>query len=139
MWEKLARFVAIRPRSEREVDVWLRKKKVDTREALELKEKLRTLDLLDDLAFATWWIDQRNTFRPKSKKLLVYELRQKGVNNDTINQALSESDFNEAELIKKVAAKYAQRSSEKLAALLQRRGFSWETISGIIPHDDNEG
>ncbi|OGM76661.1 hypothetical protein A2188_00985 [Candidatus Woesebacteria bacterium RIFOXYA1_FULL_43_9] len=139
MFEKLARFVGIRPRSEREIDLWLRKKKVDTKEALELKEKLMTLDLMDDLAFATWWIDQRNTFRPKGKKLLVYELKQKGVKSGVIEEALEASDFNERELAKKVVAKYVQREPEKLVTLLQRRGFSWETISGIIPHNDNEG
>ena len=139
MFEKLARFVGIRPRSEREIDLWLRKKKVDTKEALELKEKLMTLDLMDDLAFATWWIDQRNTFRPKGKKLLVYELKQKGVKSGVIEEALEASDFNERELAKKVVAKYAQREPEKLVTLLQRRGFSWETISGIMPHNDNEG
>lgn len=139
MFEKLARFVGIRPRSEREIDLWLRKKKVDTKEALELKEKLMTLDLMDDLAFATWWIDQRNTFRPKGKKLLVYELKQKGVKSGVIEEALEASDFNERELAKKVVAKYVQREPEKLVTLLQRRGFSWETISGIMPHNDNEG
>jgi len=139
MFEKLARFVGIRPRSEREIDLWLRKKKVDTKEVLELKEKLVVLDLLDDLAFAAWWIDQRNTFRPKGKKLLVYELKQKGIKGGVIEEALDASDFNERELAKKVVAKYAQREPEKLVTLLQRRGFSWETISGIMPHNDNEG
>lgn len=139
MWEKLARFVAIRPRSEREIDIWLYRKKVDPKEALELKEKLQALDLMDDLAFAIWWIDQRNTFRPKGKKLLVYELKQKGIKGEIIHQALSASDFNEVELAQKVVNRYAQKSPEKLTAFLQRRGFSWETISGIIPHNDNEG
>lgn len=139
MFEKLARFVAIRPRSEREIDIWLRKKKVDLKEALELKEKLVALELMDDLVFAAWWIDQRNTFRPKGKKLLVYELKQKGVKGEIISQALDESDFDEVALAKKVAVKYAQRKPEKLGTLLQRRGFSWETISGIIPHNDNQG
>ena len=54
---------------------------------LELKEKLVVLDLLDDLAFAAWWIDQRNTFRPKGKKLLVYELKQKGISGEIIQEA----------------------------------------------------
>jgi len=139
MWEKISRFVAIRPRSEREIDLWLRKKRVDTNEALELKEKLHSLDLLDDLAFATWWIDQRNTFRPKGKKLLIYELKQKGVKGGVIEEALGASDFDERELAKRVVAKYAQREPEKLVTLLQRRGFSWETISGIMPNDDNQG
>ena len=139
MWEKISRFVAIRPRSEREIDLWLRKKRVDTNEALELKEKLHSLDLLDDLAFATWWIDQRNTFRPKGKKLLIYELKQKGVKGGVIEEALGASDFDERELAKRVVAKYDQREPEKLVTLLQRRGFSWETISGIMPNDDNQG
>jgi SOS response regulatory protein OraA/RecX len=48
-------------------------------------EKLIEKRWLDDLDFARQWIENRNTFRPRSNRLLAYELRLKGVADDKHN------------------------------------------------------
>ena len=80
-YDKILRFGALRPRSEKEYMDWLRKYKVPQSLHKELFNRLKRLDFLNDRKFATWWIEQRLNFRPKSKRVLIQELRIKGIKN----------------------------------------------------------
>lgn len=89
-WYNLSlKQIAARPRSEKELWDYLKRKKVTG----ELIEKIVSLLLdqgfLGDLEFTAWWIDQRVTFRPKSTIVLRQELRQKGVSNEVIDEVLT--------------------------------------------------
>lgn len=138
---KVLRFSTIRPRSEKEIKLWFKRKGVPQDLQNNLFGRLKRLGLADDSAFASWWVEQRNQFRPKSKKALFLELRQKGIEQDLINSILEEkSDISEIDLAKKVVAKKLKRvasfsredAREYLFGLLSRRGFSWETARKAI-------
>lgn len=77
--DKLINFTTLRPRSEKEIELWLLRKKVGKNYHKDLWNKLKHLELVDDQKFAKWWIDQRLEFRFKSKRELEQELRVKGI------------------------------------------------------------
>ncbi len=139
-YDKLVRFTTLRPRSEKEVNDWLRKYKVHKSIHKELFIRLKRLDLLDDRKFAQWWIEQRITFRPRGKRALSFELRQKGIDRDLINQILSEVKIDEqkiaCQLLKKKKYKWEKlgklKARKKMSEFLARKGFSWAVIKESI-------
>lgn len=138
--ERVLKFLSIRPRSRQEIINYL-KKKIPQDEILREKvlKETETLDLIDDRDFACWWIEQRITFRPKGKKALFFELRQKGLGKDLIEEILNEK-IDEMVLIKPLAWKRwlslkrlpKEVAQQKLIGFLSRRGFSWETIKKVL-------
>ncbi|MBX4205665.1 RecX family transcriptional regulator [Candidatus Microgenomates bacterium] len=145
-YEKLLRFAMLRPRSEKEIDGWFKRKKVPEQIWSDLIKKIKHLDLLDDLKFAAWWIDQRNSFKPRSKKLLKLELLQKGIDKETISQVLSDQEMDEVAIAthllerkKSLIEKLPDESAkQKLVGFLSRKGFNWETIDMVIKRVTND-
>ena len=78
-WDKLLKFATLRPRSEKEINDWFKRKKVHESLHKELTEKLDHLKLINDEEFARWWVDQRLSFKSKSKRDITQELRIKGI------------------------------------------------------------
>lgn len=161
LYEKALRYLAVRPRSEREVGGYLKRKASDLRsQASELKEeekaviiekiisKLKDSEYLNDRAFAKWFIEQRlNAKYPKGKKLIQIELRSKGVSQETVEnvysafvETLHEASLQEDNIVtvlaKKQAAKYSgleeQKFKQRLFAYLLRRGFEWEAVKAAV-------
>lgn len=132
------RFVSYRPRSEYEVRTHLRRKSFEDDVVDHVVEYLTALDFIDDLAFANYWVEQRETFRPRSRFALSQELRQKGISRELIDSALEEVDESAAarRAVQKRAYHWAglpeQAYKEKMAGYLQRRGFSYELIRETI-------
>lgn len=53
-------------------------------------DRLVGLGMLDDAAFAAQWIESRDRARPRGERALQAELRQKGVDGETISRMLEE-------------------------------------------------
>lgn len=53
-------------------------------------ERLADLGVLDDKAFAAQWVESRDRARPRGERALRAELRQKGVDAETIARTLDE-------------------------------------------------
>src|SRR4051794_15087380 len=66
-------FLAARPRREPEVRRRLQKAGHDTETIDAALERLRGARLVDDAAFASYWLEQRQTFRPRGARLLRAE------------------------------------------------------------------
>ena len=129
------RYLTARPRSERELRDRLRRRQVGEVVIDRTVEKLRTKGLLDDFTFAQYWVDQRVTFRPRSRRMLEMELRQKGVDGEAIKGVILDMD-DEAEAYR--AAQRRARSLpaddfdsffKKLVDHLRRRGFGYVTAA----------
>ncbi|KKP30846.1 MAG: Regulatory protein RecX [Candidatus Woesebacteria bacterium GW2011_GWE2_31_6] len=73
-FDKLLRFVIVRPRSEKEIKDYLKRKKVHESLNEELFNRLNRLELINDTKFSKWWVDQRLVFKNKSKKDLKFEV-----------------------------------------------------------------
>src|SRR5207248_5546259 len=84
-------FLSYRPRSEREVRARLQMKDVPPPIVESVIERLRRLRLVDDQEFARYWVEQRQTHRPRGARLLRQELRRKGVDADTTTDVLEQS------------------------------------------------
>ena len=50
--------------------------------------RLTGLGILDDAAFAAQWVESRDRARPRGERALQAELRQKGIDSDTIARTL---------------------------------------------------
>jgi regulatory protein len=131
-------FLGYRPRSEAEIRARLRRRKFDERPIENAIQRLEEQGLIDDLAFAQFWRENRDSFSPRSKRLLEMELRTKGVPPHVIEDTLESSDdqLNAYRAgAKKARALQALEYSafrEKLVALLQRRGFGYDVIGSTV-------
>lgn len=116
-------FLSFRPRSEWEVRFHLKRKKYEDIDAV--VEKLKSIGQIDDEKFAQWWVEQRNTFRPKGQRAINMELSRKGVK---VKVKLE----NETELATKLLLKKIFTSKEQAFRYLFSRGFSYDTIEIVI-------
>jgi regulatory protein len=101
-------------------------------------EQLMTLGYLDDVAFARFWIDNRSTFKPLSSQALRYELKQKGVADSIIVDALAEIGDADAALraaqsqLRKWRGRSRQDFKQQLGNFLQRRGFGYSVVNSTV-------
>lgn len=139
-YHRVLDLLSRRPYSTGEVQRYLQQKQVAPHHSERVIERLTDVGLLDDLAFARFWIENRETFQPRSAIAIRYELRQKGVDAETIDQALDEGDFDEEETAYRAGVKVLSRLrkyedkrefTQKLAGVLGRRGFQWEVIRRV--------
>jgi regulatory protein len=134
------RFLAQRPRSEYEVRQRLRRAGLDADTLEGVLTKLREHQLVDDRAFADYWVEQRQTFRPRAARLVRAELARLGVppaGAEAATAALHESA--EADAYRAAARRAAQLRGldefafrARLGQWLGRRGFDWETITPVV-------
>jgi regulatory protein len=127
--DKVYRYLALRPRSEKEIIDYLKKKRASFKERQKILTLLKQQDLIDDIAFTDWWLDQRSSFRPKGRIALKMELRKKGIAQEIIEKKLTEID--ELTLARKAIQKKS-RDPQKITTFLKYRGFSWPTIKSVL-------
>lgn len=129
--DRAARFIAVRPRSEQEVRRNLKGKDVDPAVIDAAVERLYKLGYLDDAAFAAFWVKDRSTFKPISPRALRYELKQKGVPESDIAEALADVEVDDAAYraaqsqVRKFRGGDKAEFRKKLNGFLQRRGFGY--------------
>lgn len=139
---KLLNYSTLRPRSEKELFDWLKRKKVPEKIYKRLFDRLKRLELLNDEKFAQWWVEQRLEFKKKSIKELKYELLQKGIDKNIIENVISSVDIDELKLAiyqyNKSKYKWNKFDSrvkiEKVSAFLVRKGFNWDIIQNVIKY-----
>lgn len=110
-------YLAYRPRTEAEVRRHLARKDASPEMVDAVVARLRDLHFLDDAAFASLWVENRQMFRTRGARLLNAELRQKGIEKDLAAQAVTDAVETEDEH----AA--AHRAAEKKAATLPVTDF----------------
>ena len=115
--------------------------------------KLKEQNLLDDTAFAQFWKENRQMFRPRSQRLTRMELRKKGVADEIIDEVTEKLDdmesayqaaLSKAQLLPKQEYEVFRR---RLGDYLKRRGFGYAVINQTVkriwqelkePNDINE-
>jgi regulatory protein len=137
--ERTLNFLSYRPRSVAEVRRYLTEKKFDTAAIDQVIARLGQAGLLDDEAFARYWLENRDTFKPRGSRALRYELNQKGIATSIIDDLLTDYDENDAAFRAALprAQKLAQRHDadtfrSKLLAFLKRRGFSFDVARDTV-------
>jgi regulatory protein len=137
-------FLSYRARSEKEIKQNLLKHEYSENIVERTIERLRESKLANDNQFAKTWVENRNTFRPRSKRVLTMELRQKGLDEETVKTAVAA--VNENSLAYESAKKRANRFQrlersefrKKLSDYLARRGFPYSVVSSVVTQVWNE-
>src|SRR5579883_3243896 len=101
---------------------------------------------IDDEAFAKQWVEDRADRKRYGKSRLAAELRRKGIEKETVQEAVGGVE-DEAELRRALEAARSKWRAESLesgdrdailaekrriANFLQRRGFSWNIITQVF-------
>lgn len=145
--DKALKLLSFRPRSKKEIYIRLsqlaQKKgithKILDKVILDLEEK----NFINDDDFVKWWIEQRDSFRPKGKRVLKQELKNKGIEPKTIDKIFAEQNItstHELELALFLARKKLGKLpklpenmlKKKITNHLISRGFSWDIISEAV-------
>lgn len=132
------RFLGYRARSVVEVRRNLRGKKYEDALIERVIAYLLEAKLLDDVAFATYWVEQRETFKPRGRRALQQELMQKGVSRPVIEEVLD--DLDETGSARRAAETRIRRWNHlpydefraKMGGFLQRRGFGYGIVRQVI-------
>jgi regulatory protein len=131
-------FLSYRPRSIAEVRENLQKKEFSAETIESVIARLTETRLLDDEAFARYWVDNREQFGPRSARALRFELRRKGVSDDAIQVSLDGLDEDMAAYrAGKAQARRLSAAEElvfrkRLGDYLLRRGFSYGVIKQVV-------
>ncbi len=131
-YERAVKLIDHRPRSEAEVRQRMQRQGTAPDVIEKVVERLTTVGLLDDAKFARLWVENRDAFRPRSRRMLRYELRQKGLDEESIAQALEQVDDEQS--ARHLAMRRGQRLShldwpdfrQKLMGYLARRGYPYD-------------
>ena len=134
-------FLSYRPRSREEVRRYLRRKETPAAVIEDTMARLERLDLINDEAFTTFWVENREQFSPRGARALKNELRMKGVERAVVDEAIS--DENDAELALRAGRKKAlslvriptmdfAMFRTRLGSFLQRRGFGYDVTKHTV-------
>lgn len=132
------RYLSPRPRSETEVRNRLRRQGYDADTIQQVIDKLKEQKLIDDADFARFWRENRENFRPRSRRFIEFELRQKGVDAETAAEITAglDDELNAYRAAQRKAGSLKgldyQNFRNRLSAFLKQRGFSYELINRTI-------
>jgi len=138
--DRALNYLSFRPRSREEVRRYLRRKETPPEMLDAVLERLDGLDLVNDHAFAEFWIESRERFSPKGVQAIRSELRMKGVSREVVEEMVTDEQDEELALRagRKKALSLIQSSKDyntfrtRLGSFLQRRGFAYDITARVV-------
>lgn len=129
-------FLSYRARSEREVRDRLRRGRYSQEAIDHAISRLRDWRYLDDEDFARRWVENRSAHRPRGRRLLQQELRQKGIDSETVRDVIDESDLDEVAAATALARQRvpSYRGQDpltvrrRIGGYLARRGYGFDVV-----------
>jgi regulatory protein len=139
--DRALNYLSFRPRSQREVRDYLKRKNTPPELIDAALARLEHLDLVNDRNFASFWLETREQFSPKGARALKNELRVKGVEREIVEEIVD--DEQDEERAQRAAEKKAYSLlrqpgidfaafQRRLGSFLQRRGFGYDVTSRIV-------
>jgi regulatory protein len=134
-YQRALKLFVYRDRSEGEVRQKLSDLNIDEGTIEAVIQRLSIGEIINDRRFAKQWIANRTEFRPRSQRALRYELKQKGISEAIISNALEMVDDEKAcyEAAQKQCRKYKGLEwgefRKRMVAFLARRGFHYQIAS----------
>jgi regulatory protein len=110
----------------------LARKEIPDDVAAGVLDRFEELDLVDDAEFSRQWVQSRHLGRGLARRALAYELRQRGVAEETVKSAVEEVSADDElsaarDLVRRKAASMTgddpQRRIRRLAGMLARKGY----------------
>ncbi|MCL4507476.1 MAG: RecX family transcriptional regulator [Chloroflexi bacterium] len=138
-------LISYRPRSVSEVQHRLKRAGVDVETIDEVVTSLRAAGLLDDETFSKAWVESRLGATPRSKRMIAWELRQKGVSESSIDASLAGVD-DEASAYQLALKRWPRIEKltevgdrkRKLGEYLARNGYGYDVIQEVITRLERE-
>ncbi len=134
--ERAVNLLSYRPRSTGEIREKLAEKETPDTAIDAAIAKLTRMGYLDDRQFARFWVEDRLRNRPRGRRALQFELRQKGIADALINEVLdelldeSQAAYEAAETrVRRMRGATRQEFKQKVGAFLQRRGFGFDSAN----------
>jgi regulatory protein len=132
------RSLSQRPHSSQEIRQKLLRKQFGEDTVTSTIDELTARGLINDAEFASFWRENREAFRPRSRSFVGLELRRKGVAADIAGDATAGMDDEASAL--QVAEKKAKTLAgadrdtyfRRLGDYLRRRGYNYEVIQKTI-------
>src|SRR5947209_8909293 len=139
--DRALNYLSFRPRSREEVRRYLRRKETPPDIIEAALARLDRLDFVNDRAFASFWIENREQFNPRGAHALKNELRMKGVEREVVDELVNDEQDEELalragrrkalSLINIPDMDYATFRN-RLGSFLQRRGFGYEVSKRTV-------
>ena len=133
------KFVAVRMRTQLEVEQQLQKKGYDADIIAEAVAFLQEYQYLDDEAYCRCWIHDRVEFHPCGRQKMSFDLAKKVTDRQLVSQSLEEYFPTELELElatsaahKKLASGRNGVSREQLSRFLYGRGYGGGIINQVL-------
>jgi len=136
--EVALRYLNYRPRSEQELRQRLSQHGFNQETVSQTVQRLQEMGQVNNLAFAQFWVENRQAFRPRSQLRLRRELQAKGIERETVETVVSGLDDEEN------AYRIAQKKRinwdgsdtrlwrRRMGAYLSRQGFSYGVIRDTL-------
>lgn len=130
-----------RAKSKGELLAHLKKRGIEDDIASATTYRLQEAGLINDAEFAKAWTQSRHTSKKLSKRIIAGELRTRGVDQNSIDEALDEiDDEDEYRMAFSLAMKKYSTMSRlesdvqvrRIQSLLQRKGFGFGVIGRVI-------
>ena len=134
------RRLTVRDRTRHELASDLERRQVPPAVAQAVLHRLEEVGLVNDARFAEQWVTSRSGQKRSSVSRMRYQLRQKGIAEETIDAALACCDLDDLETARDLARQRLRVLSglaipveqRRLAAYLARRGFSTAVVARVV-------
>lgn len=137
--DRAVRYLIIKDRSEGELIKKLTDSGFDADVAKSAAEALKSIGYLNDNRYAMKYLAERIRTKALSKKALCFELEQKGISHEIIEEAFSEFETDDEEIALRAARKKFgkydlndQKVERKVLSFLIHRGFSFEVGKKVL-------
>ena len=139
--ELCLRLLTTAPRTRAQLATALRSRGIPDSAADEVLGRFAETGLIDDAAFASAWVESRHYSRGLSRRLLMAELRQRGVGDDDVRHAIGGLDPQQEAVTarrlvdSKLAATRGQpprARTRRLAGMLARKGYPAALVFRVV-------
>lgn len=141
LYNLVIRYIAIRPRSQWEIETYLDRKDSPAPKIEQITNKLSRLGLIDDTKFAQAFVNDRRLLRPTSRRKMIIELKKKHVANDTIMAVVGNESADErhalVDIVQRKRKQTRYQDDLKLIQYLARQGFSYGDIKAALQVDQD--
>ncbi|MBO1308713.1 recombination regulator RecX [Enterococcus sp. 669A] len=138
-------YLGYQMRTEKEIHTYLKDKEIDLTDRKKIIERLREMNLLDDVAFGESFVRTQMRLSDKGPRVVKQKLKEKGLNDQDIEKSLAlyeEDDQYDVALqtAEKAMRKYHDKSvreiQQKLHQTMMSKGFSTDIIKRVIAEMD---
>lgn len=138
-------YLSYQLRTEQEIRIYLKDHEIEQADRQKIIIRLKELDLINDLVYGESYVRTQIRLGDKGPRVLQQKLKQKGLKDDVIQQALylyeTESQFEVAlhtgqKALKKFHRKSPREAKQKIQQLLMTKGFSNDISKNVLAEID---